>query len=91
MKTATLIEKLTGFVGDARHYRLSEPLEAHEGDKHTDVIVSAVTLPLWLGTETYIFPATDNGKIASWGELPGSLKNTLSHAEALAAAGYEVV
>jgi hypothetical protein len=53
------------------------------------VVVSAVDAQ-YTGIETYIFPANEHGKIVCWGELKGSMKGTLSHAEALANAGYTI-
>lgn len=84
-KTATLVKKLNGFHGEARLYRLSEPLD---GNEH--VAVSAVVVP-YSGPETYIFPADSDGKVASWGELDGSFRGSLDHEEALHGAGYEVI
>ena len=101
MKTATEIKRLETHKGDARLYRLSEPHKDYpswdsngeeEGKAHDFVIVSAV-VALQIegpGPETYIFPADENGEIVSWGEMPGSLKGTLSHAEALENAGYTI-
>lgn len=99
MSTATLVrDNLKGFTGHAALYRLDPPIAYTDWsiDDELDqrstslVVVSAVTLPMGLGSETYIFPGNEDGTVADWGELPGSLKHTLSHAEALAAAGYEV-
>jgi hypothetical protein len=87
-KTATLIGRAAGsMAGDARHYRLSEPLE---GNEH--VVVSAVEhyfgfTPI---IETYIFPADEKGKVIGWGELPGSFQGDTNHEKALSRAGYEV-
>lgn len=90
--TATRIRKnLPNYNGTAHLYRVDPPLEGNEY-----VIVSAVTLPFldlfpdMERDETYIFPATKDGGVADWGELDGSMKGTLDHAEALANAGYEV-
>ncbi|MCP5004233.1 MAG: hypothetical protein GY941_09875 [Planctomycetes bacterium] len=45
--------------------------------------------------KTYIFPAPEPNTVdldpVSWGELPGSMRNTIDHADALNNAGYEVV
>lgn len=84
-KTAKLVKNLTGFNGEARLYRLSEPLEGNEF-----VAVSAV-VAFYSGPETYIFPANSDGKVASWGELDGSFRGSLDHEEALRGAGYEVI
>lgn len=83
-KTATQIHKrLQEMSGDARLYQLSEP---HEGNEY--VVVSGISNN-W-GTETYIFPADASGEITDWGELYGSFKGSIDHAEALRGAGYEV-
>jgi hypothetical protein len=96
-KTATPIRRLSGWQGKATLYKLSEQLEGN-----TYVIVSAVDLSdryrrypddATHGSmliETYIFAATEDGEVADWMELPGSMKGTLDHAEALRDAGYEV-
>ena len=81
---ATFIKKLEGFTGDARLFRCDPPLAASKF-----VIVSAV-MAMFSGPETYIFPATKDGKIANWGELPGSFRGALDHNEALENAGYTV-
>lgn len=90
-KTATLVKaNLPGFCGTASLYRLSEPLEGHEF-----VIASAVAIDLEMigrgqEPETYLFPADETGAVKDWGELDGSLRGTLSHTEALGAAGYSI-
>lgn len=89
MKTATLVQKLNGWQGDARHYKLSEPIKDYDGNQHSNVIVSAVVAP-YTGPETYIFPATEAGVPVNHGELDGSFRGGLDHAEALRRAGYEV-
>lgn len=84
MKTAKLIkDNLEGFNGHAAFYELSEPLDGIE-----KVIVSAVSDSH--GYETYIFPADNDGDISDWGELEGSMKGTVSHAEVLGAVGYTI-
>lgn len=95
MPTATLIkDDLPHFLGHAALYRLDPPL----AQEHEYVIVSAVDntgMMAFSGLdvdwrETYIFPATPDGDVADWGELDGSTKGTLDHADALRGAGYEV-
>ena len=83
MKTAEKIKNLKDFNGQAALYKLSEPLEGN-----TYVIVSAVTA--YSGLETYIFPASDDGKVIDWRELEGSFRGDLNHSEALEGAGYKV-
>lgn len=87
MNTATLIaDKLKGFAGHARLYRLTPALEVN-GKLHDLVVVSATIIPT-TGIETYIFPADSSGRVTDWEELPGSTSGTLSHEEALRNAGY---
>ena len=85
--------------GVARWFRLDPPLKkinyswSDEPDEevfYEYVIVSAANV-MFSGPEAYIFPANDEGEVQSWLELHGSTKGTLSHEQALAAAGYEVV
>lgn len=64
-------------------YRLDPPLNGHEF-----VVVSSVRV---MGEpEVYIFACTPHGEVTNWVELPGSLKGTLSHVQALASAGYSI-
>jgi hypothetical protein len=65
-------------------YRLDPP---HQGFEH--VIASAARH----GSihETLLFPANMHGEIVSYSELRGSMRNTTSHAEVLARAGYRIV
>ena len=89
MKTATMLEEMTGMNGRANLYRLSEALESYDGNKYEYVVVSAVDVP-FSGPETYIFGADENGEIVNWMELPGSFRGALDHNEALEGAGYTV-
>ena len=69
-------------------YELDPP---HEGAK---VVVVSANNVMFSGPETYIFPAEKRGdvyEISDWGELDGSYRGGLDHAEALRLAGYEVV
>ena len=91
--TATEVGKLNRERGDARLYRLSEPVKFDGGSVRGEtnyVIVSAVNVPL-AGPETYIFPATKYGGVINLGELDGSYRGGLDHAAALTGAGYEVI
>ena len=93
MSTARLIKAdLPDWRGVASLYRLTPPLRNHEGEPHEFVIVSATVVPVLFGggSETYIFPADATGAVTEWLDLPGSLNHTLSHADALAAAGYAI-
>ncbi|MEA5453254.1 hypothetical protein SPF06_00830 [Sinomonas sp. JGH33] len=94
MPTATHIRNLHDWIGRAALYRMDPPLDGNEY-----VVVSAAdsrgrrwasTIPEVMKTETYIFGADDEGNCPDLRELPGSMKGTLSHEEALAKAGYEV-
>lgn len=97
---------LEGFNGTANLYRLDPPMgvpdwkndacdwESCDGSGSCSlaeyVIVSATFVPFVGGEETYIFPATPDGEIDDWGELPGSFKGEQDHDKALERAGYEV-
>lgn len=95
--TAQLVkDNLGGWRGHAALYRMTPPLKDHEWSKdeaveeYEYVIASAVTTLQFdgVGPETYLFPATAEGEVINYGELPGSMKGTLSHREALKNAGY---
>lgn len=92
MKTATFVKKLVdGFTGDAKLYKLSEPMEyGWDEKKKTDFVIVSATNVIFSGPETYIFPASEDGKIVDWGELDGSFQGGLDHERALAGAGYEI-
>jgi hypothetical protein len=94
MHTATFIKRIPGWRGEARLYRLDPPIvdrdwDDNPSDEYEYVIVSAAVAD-YSGPETYIFPATEDGEAIDMGELPGSYRGGLSHAEALDNAGYEV-
>lgn len=93
MKTATFVRACPGFRGDARLYRLSEPMEweDYEGKRECECVIVSGVDAFGCGLETYIFPAReDSDEPLSWAELPGSFRGGIDHAEALRAAGYEV-
>ena len=99
-KTATLLQdNLVGFKGHAAFYKLSPPFESIDYDyndyciwlKHEYVVVSATFAFDHGGPETFIFPADAKGKMTSWGELPGSQRDTLDHDYVLNQLGYQVV
>ena len=52
------------------------------------IITSAAITPS--GPETLIFLADKNGKIADWGELGGSVRGNLDHANCICNLGYSV-
>ena len=88
-KTATPTSiRIPGMRGDARHYKLSEPIRDWDGNEYEYVIVSAVS-SVW-ATETYIFPADEQAEVVDWSELDGSYRGGTDHAAALRNAGYEV-
>jgi hypothetical protein len=78
---ATWIKNMDGWNGDAALYKLDSVVSTYDGDTAEHVIVSAAQV--FGAPETYIFAATADGEVISWGELPGSMKGTLSHHEAL--------
>lgn len=86
-KTATFIRTTTtGPVAHQRLYHLSPPLESWEGLPSEYVIAYAS----FLANAVYLLPSDAQGEIQDWNELPGSMKNTMSHEDALENAGYEV-
>lgn len=94
MKTATRLpdtKALKGATGDMRLYRLDPPMEDEYTEGPVEYVVVSATVAMSSGPETYIFPADAEGEITDWGELSGSYKGSLDHAQALANAGYEVV
>ena len=93
-KRAELLrDYLPGFNGHAAFYRMVPPItgEDYDGGKfsHEFVIVSAADV-MFSGPETYIFPATKEGKVADWGELDGSQRGTLRHGAVLEDLGYTI-
>jgi len=73
-----------------RVFELDPPLEGNQyvcvSANSMEIVSSFDILP-----ETYIFPCTIDGTITDWGELQGSYKGGMSHAQALLNAGYEIV
>lgn len=93
MKTAVHVRRLEDWMSDAALYELSEPVEWEDYETETThrtkfVVVSAVVAP-FTGPETLIFPADESGETHNMVDLAGSQRGTLSHYEALRAAGYE--
>lgn len=93
MGSATFVKQRNG-RGDGRVYRVDPPIEQRDWDgeveaTHEYVWVSATVVP-YTGPETYIFPSDADGNVLDWGELDGSYRGGLDHAEALRGAGYEV-
>lgn len=91
MNVAHKIKQLNGFRGEAWLFRMDPPYDGHEY-----VVVSAVRLKFRRSfddppdEETYIFPATPDGAVSDWGELPGSFKGAMDITQALHNAGYKV-
>lgn len=81
---ATQVKTLQGWNSDARLFKLSPPYDGHEYVTVSAVIAAGIP-------ETYIFPANQGGEVESWGEMDGSIKGVLSHADALAEAGYQII
>lgn len=88
-------DQAAGARGEQRFFYLDPAMEPDTYDRTADVdlipfvIVSAADVP-FSGPETYIFPADPWGRIASFGELPGSFRGGWDHERALASAGYVV-
>ena len=90
MKTATKLKDLTDWNGIASVYAVTPPMDGEDGAKHSHVVVSGVNA-MFSGSETYIFPCSETGEVECYMELPGSLRGTLAHADALRGAGYEII
>jgi hypothetical protein len=101
MKTAKLIGKLTsGFNGDARLYRLSEPTPYHglddpKQETETDTVIVSATYIAWSGQpETMVFPAPngsedlDETRPTNWLDL--AVVYEIDHEAALEQLGYTV-
>lgn len=85
------------FRGNARMYSLDVPVkyktwqdDAEREFETKFVVVSAIHDPITGIPETYIFPVNVVGVVLDWGELDGSYRDGLDHAEALKRAGYEI-
>lgn len=84
-------------LGLAATYKLSVPVSYQVYDRRTGEYVTRKARYVWVSTaqvcgdwETYAFPAYSSGKVANWGELPGSMKDTLDHHEVLERLGYDI-
>jgi hypothetical protein len=91
MKTAKLIMNIKGWRGDARLYKLSEPVEYNAEEKKTKFVIVSAVHTSFSGSETYIFPANKDGAVTDWGELEGSFRGGLDHVVALENAGFTVI
>lgn len=91
-KTATFVRKApSSWTGDARLYRLSEPVQFNEGKNTTFYVVVSAANALFSGPETYIFPADKSGECLDWLELDGSFEGSFDHELALNRAGFTVI
>lgn len=103
-KTATLIQDfLPKFRGRAALYHLSHYIEytsyneeSFTAEKEFTYYVICSTVEIKLPTieettETYIFPATEDGQILEFSELSGSSKNTESHEFVLDKLGFKLI
>ena len=88
MKTAKFVKDLSGFVGDAKLYKVS-PKVRYKKTTTDHVVVSRVDA-FYSGFETYIFPSDEKGKVLDWGELDGSQRGNVSHEDVLKSAGFIV-
>jgi hypothetical protein len=70
--------------GDAAVVEVDPPLEGHRFVFVSETVVFG-------DPETYAFPATADGHVASWLELEISQKGSISWRDLLASAGYEVM
>lgn len=96
MITATYIRQITNgdYAGDARLYRLSEPVsygwdyETDKAEGETLYVIVSANVVYFSGPETFIFPSDSNGKIIDWAEMGGSFKGSLDHSKAIRNAGW---
>lgn len=71
MSTATEVKKLDGFAGDARLFRLSEPVtydynyDTKQDEKSTEFVIVSAVNAMFTGPETYIFPANEQGEVVN--------------------------
>lgn len=85
---ATHVRDLTGWRGQAKLWKLSEPVTTHEWHGGPPsiteyVVTSAADVP-FSGPETYVFHATAEGEPVNWLEVDGSFKGSLDHDRAIA-------
>ena len=99
MNTAQFIKDVSQyFRGKAELYKVNPPMEYSTGEydsnddeimKHTSyVIVSAARI---FENETFILPASSDGKVIDWGRLSGSMLDEYNIEKALNNAGYKVI
>jgi len=98
MITVKRLRELPGFLGTGILYKLSEPIgfdidyETDKPEAFTDhVVISTVYVGYSCNRwETYIFPATPEGKVINWGELPGSMNYEQSQEAVISRAGWKL-
>jgi len=98
MKAQLIEQGLPEFTGSANLYELDEYVkfndeldEENGGFFFNHIVVSGVETPgsmpnmpaRDITAETYIFPASEEGSILNWMELPGSFKGEINHEKAL--------
>jgi hypothetical protein len=96
MRVARLVkDNLGGFNGHAALYKVSPSVQYRKYDWVKDryyrrqsryIVVSAVVVDGM--PEAYLFPADKSGQVKSWSRLPGSMRGSLNHADALEGGGY---
>lgn len=93
--TQMLFEKRPNTPADQKLYKLSRPMKygGYNGEFYETeyVVVSAIVAMDTQLPETFIFPATETGRILSYLDLPGSFRGELNHRKALENAGYVVI
>lgn len=82
---ATHVRNVDSWRSDARLYRLSEPVPYDDSEDVGHIVVSAVIAMDTGEAETFIFPAREDGKVISYGEMPGSFRGDLDHERAIEA------
>ena len=87
-KTATLVKTLP-FNGAAwqKLYKVTPPMWSHSNEGPWGFVIASASKH---ANEVYLFGADEDGDIQDWLELPGSMKGTMRHENALENAGYEV-
>jgi len=94
---ATFVKDVSeDFVGQAELFKVDPPIgfdmdyETNKNKKQTSYVIVFAAMA-FSPPETYIFPATPDGKIENWMELAGSFKGELDIKKALANADYTPV
>ena len=88
MIAALFVKDLDNFRGEAKLYKLSEPIdfgwdyESEDVEGKTEYVVAS-GISNEFGTETFIFATDQDGKVLDWGELEGSFSGGIDHQEAI--------